>query len=238
VINDLLPHLSTSEIQSFSEVHGMKHLEAAIAKGRGVVLLSAHFGAHAYIILAVLKAHGCPVSAVLGHELRPEGDASRFYRKVIDPVRSSPRAALPILDRGLDSPREILATLRRNEALLVMGDMHLTERQAAQESHAIPVPFLWGMPSVRTGPMRLAKLLGSSVLPTFSVRQKERVIVEIEEPLKLRPGRSREDFVANLRAYLKRLEQHILATPDQWGHIRHENIPNWIRPDPVLSEQT
>jgi len=238
VVNDLLPRLSRSEIQSFSEVHGLKRLEAARAEGRGAVLLSAHFGAHAYLILAVLKAHGCPVTAVLGQELRPEGNASRFYRKVIDPVRSSPRATLPILERGLVSPPEIAAPLKRNEALFILGDMHLTERQAARELNVLPVPFLWGTAPVRTGPMRLAKLLGTPVLPTFSVRQKERVIVEIEEPMKLRPGRSREDVVADVRTYLRRLEQRILATPDQWGHIRHDNIPNWIRLDPVLSDQT
>lgn len=234
VVNDLLPHLCRSEILSLGEVRGLEHLEAARAKGRGAVLLGAHYGAHPYIILAILAAHGCPVTAVLGRELRPEGNASWFYRKLIDPVRSSPRSALPILDRGLVSPPEIAAPLRRNEALFILGDMHLTEKQAAQERHALPVPFLWGTAPVRTGPLRLPKLFRSPVLPTFSVRQESRVIVEIEEPLKLRPGRNRDDFVADLRAYLERLEQRILAAPDQWLHVRHENIPNWIRPEPIL----
>ncbi len=238
VVNDLLPHLSPSEIRSFSKVHGLEHLEAARAKGRGAVLLSAHLGAHAYTIVAVLAAHGCPVSAVLGQELRPEGNASWFYRKLIDPVRSCARSALPILDRGLASPREIAAPLRRNQALFLLGDMHLTEKQAAQEHHAIPVRFLWGTAPVRTGPIRLPKLMGSPVLPTFSIRQGARVSVEIEEPLKLRPGKSRDDFTADLRAYLERLEQRILTAPDQWGHMRHENIPHWIRPEPVSAGRT
>jgi KDO2-lipid IV(A) lauroyltransferase len=238
VVNDLLPHLSRSEIRSFSEVHGLEHLEAARAKGRGAVLLSAHYGAHAYTIVAILVAHGCPVTAVLGQELRPEGNASWFYRKLIDPVRSSPRSALPILDRGVVTPRELAVPLQRNEALFILGDMHLTERQAAQERHALPVPFLWGTAPVRTGPLRLPKLFGSPVLPTFSIRQGSYVIVEIEEPLNLRPGRNRDDFVADLRAYLERLERRILAAPDQWGHMRHENIPNWIHPEQVLTGRT
>lgn len=238
VVNDLLPHLSQSEIRSFSEVRGLEHLEAARAEGRGTVLLSAHCGAHAYTILAILVAHDCPVTAVLGQELRPEGNASWFYRKVIDPVRSCARSALPILERGLVSPREIAAPLQRNEALFMLGDMHLTEKQAAKERHALPVRFLWGTAPVRTGPLRLPKLFGSPVLPTFSVRQGSRVIVEIEEPLKLRPGRTQDDFVADLRAYLERLERRILAAPDQWGHMRHENIPNWIRPDPISPGRT
>jgi lauroyl/myristoyl acyltransferase len=237
VINDLLPHLSQSEIRSFSQVRGLEHLEAARAEGRGAVLLSAHFGAHAYTIVAILVAHGCPVTAVLGQELRPEGNASWFYRKLIDPVRSCARSALPIMDRGVVSPREIAAPLRRNEALFMLGDMHLTERQAAKERHALPVSFLWGVAPVRTGPLRLPKLLGSPVLPTFSVRQESRVIVEIEEPLKLRPGRNRDDFEADLRAYLERLEKRIMAAPDQWGHMRHENIPSWIRAEPAPSRR-
>lgn len=238
VVNDLLPHLSRSEIRSLGQVRGLEHLEAARTKGRGAVLLGAHYGAHAYIILALLVAYGCPVTAILGQELRPEGNASWYYRRVIDPVRSSARSVLPILDRGIVSPREIAAPLQRNEALFILGDMHLTEGQAARERHALPVPFLWGTAPVRTGPLRLPKLFGSPVLPTFSVRRGARVVVEIEEPLKLRPGRSRDDFVADLRAYLGQLEQRIQAAPDQWGHMRHENIPNWIRSGPVLAGQT
>lgn len=234
VVNDLLPHLNTSQIKSFSEVQGLKHLESALGEGRGAVLLSAHFGAHVYTILAVLRAYGCPVKAILGRELRPEGNASRFYRKTIDPVRSSPRGALPILERGLVPPYEIAAPLKRNEALLMLGDMHLTQRQVAQERQVIPVPFLWGTATVRTGPMRLPKLMGVPVLPTFSVRRGGRVIVEIEEALQLRTGRSKEDLAADMQTYLKRLEQRILSSPDQWGHIRHENIPNWIHPGPGL----
>jgi KDO2-lipid IV(A) lauroyltransferase len=231
VVNDLLSHLSRSEIMSLGEVLGVEHLEAARAKGRGVVLLGSHYGAHPYIILALLLAYGCPVTAVLGQELRPEGNASKFYRKLIDPVRSSARSALPIMDRGFISPRQIAAPLQRNEALFILGDMHLTERQAATERHALPVSFLWGTAPVRSGPLRLPKLFGTPVLPTFSLRQGSHVIVEIEEPLKLRPGRNRDDLVADLRAYLERFEQHILAAPDQWLHVRHENVPNWIRPE-------
>ena len=234
VVNDLLPHLNSSQIKSFSEVHGLKHLEGALDQGRGSVLLSAHFGAHAYIILAVLRAYGCPVKAVLGQELRPEGNASRFYRKTIDPVRSSPRRVLPILERGLVPPSDIAAPLKRNEALFMLGDMHLTEKQVALERQVLPVPFLWGTATVRTGPMRLPKLLGVPVLPTFSVRRNDRVIVEIEEALNLSHGRGREDLASDMRLYLKRLEKRIRLAPDQWGHIRHENIPNWIRPCPVL----
>jgi len=232
VINDLLPHLGRSDIQSFSEVRGLEHLGAARAEGRGAVLLGSHYGAHAYTIVAVLVAHGCPVTAVLGQELRPEGNASLYYRKLIDPVRSCARSGLPILDRGRVSPRELAAPLRRNQFLFVLGDMHLTAEQAVQERHALPVPFLWGTAPVRTGPLRLPKLLGSPVLPTFSTRQGAHVTVEVEEPLRLAPGRGRDDFEADLRAYLERLERRILAAPDQWGHIRHENIPNWICSEP------
>jgi lauroyl/myristoyl acyltransferase len=238
VVNDLLPHLSQPEIRSFSEVHGLKNLDAARSEGRGAVLLGSHYGAHAYTIVAALVAHGCPVTAVLGQELRPEGNASWYYRKLIDPVRSSARSALPILDRGHISPRELAAPLQRNEALFILGDMHLTKTQVAEERHALLVPFLWGIAPVRTGPLRLPKLLGSPVLPTFSVRYGARVIVEIEEPLELRPGKTRDDFVADLRAYLERLEQRILGAPDQWGHIRHENIPNWIRSESASTDRT
>ena len=228
IVNALLPRLSQSEIASFSEVRGLEHLMAAKAEGRGVVLLSAHIGAHAYTILAVLLAHGCPVTAVLGPELINEEDASWFYAKLIAPIRSSTRSLLPILERGAASPADIGTPLLRNETVFILGDMHLTPKQVAQERHALPVPFLWGTASVRTGPLRLPKLYGSPVLPTFAVRKEDRVILEIERPLRLSPGKTRDDLIADLRAYLERLEPRILYTPEQWEHLRHDNIPNWI----------
>jgi KDO2-lipid IV(A) lauroyltransferase len=235
LIPDILPRLSAEQIRAVSELRGVEHLQAALAQGRGAVLLSAHYGTHGYMIMAVLRAHGLPVTAVAGHEATPVGqdepEGSWIYRKLVHPVREYPRTALPFISRGLVPDPKIARVLRDNEVLWIQGDMHLTEEQIAHEQQVVPVPFLWGAAPLRSGPVRLPKVFRSPVLPCFGFRDGSRVIVEIEAPLELRSGNSYEDAIADLRAYLDRLEPRILAAPDQWAFTRHDNLPQWIRAD-------
>lgn len=241
LVTDILPRLSQAQIREISEVRGLEHLEAARAKGRGAILLNAHYGAHGYLVMAILIAHGCPATAVTGEEGMPDGlrkfgqevpDRSWLYRKLIHPMRRSPRLSLPFLTRGSVPNRQMGAILKRNEVLWLMGDQHLTKEEAERETFALPVPFLWGIAKVRSGPLRLSKLFGAPILPTFTIRQGTRLIVEIEEPLELRTGTSQDDTIADIRAYMERVEHRVLTAPDQWVFTRHENLPNWIKSTP------
>ncbi len=233
IVPSILPQLSHEQIREMTEVRGLEHLEAARAQGRGAVLLSAHIGTHGYVLIAALVAHGVPVTAVTGREGIPAGqdepDGSWVYRNLVHPLREEPRAHLPFLTRGLVPDRKMLKTLQRNEALWIQGDMHLTEKDVANEHHLVTVPFLWGEAPFRSGPIRLPKAFNAPVLPTFAVREGSKLIVIIEEPLTLQPDNSYEAMAADMRAYLERLEQYIQASPDQWAFTRHENLPKWIR---------
>jgi KDO2-lipid IV(A) lauroyltransferase len=233
LVPDILPFMDQEQIRAMGEVRGLEHLEAARAQGRGAVLLSAHYGTHGYIIMALLIAYGCPITAVAGREATPIGqdepEGSRLYRKLVHPVREAPRRSLPVITRSLVPDPQILATLKDNRVLWLQGDMHLTEEEVAREHQIVHVPFLWGMAGFRSGPVRLPKVFGSPVLPCFGRREGSRVVVEIEEPLALRHGSSYEDTAADMRAYLDRLEPRILAAPDQWAFTRHENLTGWIR---------
>lgn len=235
LVIDLIPHLSHAQLRQLSEVRGLAHLQAARSQGRGAVLLSSHSGAHGYLTMAILVAHGCPVTAVAGVEGMAVGQTepdhrSWLYRKLVHPMRAAPRSALPFLTRGLVPDRHMGAILQRNEALWLQGDQHLTQQEIAAETFALPVPFLWGQAVVRSGPIRLPKLFGAPVLPTFADCRDFPWVVEIEAPLPLSPGHSRAEIIADLRAYLGRLERRILAAPDHWSFTRHENLPHWIQP--------
>jgi lauroyl/myristoyl acyltransferase len=230
---DVLPSLSWDQIRQLGEVRGREHLDAALAQGRGAVLLSAHYGSHGYLVIAVLAAHGIPVTAVAGREGIPVGkdepEGSWLYRKVIHPERERPRQRLPFLTKGLVPDPQITALLRENKVLWIQGDMHLTAEDVAREKQIVEVPFLWGRAPFRTGPVRLPKLFKAPLLPCFGVRRGAQIDVEIEPPLQLCPGMRPEEIATDLRAYLDRLEPRILAHPEQWGFTRHPNLPAWIK---------
>lgn len=234
IVPDILPFLSEEQTRALGEVRGIEHLEKALSAGRGACLLSAHYGSHGYLLLAILRAYGVPVTAVAGREGIPAGqdepEGSLLYKRVFHPLREFPRSHLPMLTRGLVPDPKILAVIKNNEVLWFQGDMHLTEEEIARERNLVRVPFLWGEASFRAGPVRLPKLFKAPVLPCFAVRQGPRLVVEIEAPLQLTPGGSYEDTAADLRSYLDRLEPRILAMPDQWAFTRHENLAHWIKP--------
>jgi lauroyl/myristoyl acyltransferase len=236
LLPDLLPSLTQAQLREMSEVRGLEHLEAARAQGRGAVLLCAHIATHGYLVVAALAAHGVPVTAIAGEEGTPVGadepDRSWIYRRLVHPMRSRPRASLPFLTKGLILDPRAVRVLQRNEALWVQGDMHMSDEEAAREHFAIPVPFLWGTAMLRTGPVRLAKVFKAPILPCMGYREGMRLILEIQAPLALTVGNTQEDYQADLRAYLDRLEPCIRARPDQWAFTRHEILPRWIHSAP------
>ena len=65
-----LPSLTEEELRQSVTIHGMEHLEASLAQGKGVILTSAHYGAPQVVgqLLAVL---GYPTTVVVEH-VQPE----------------------------------------------------------------------------------------------------------------------------------------------------------------------
>ena len=83
----------------------------------------------------------------------------------------------------------------------------------------VAVPFLGGHVLLPTGPVKLAMLTGSPIIPVFSVRTRVgRCHVIIDEPIFV----SREPRLvdANHPALLciaKSIERQVAAHPDQWA---------------------
>lgn len=185
------------EILASVQLEGREHMEAALAKGKGVLLLTGHFGNwERFAHFGVLN--GARIAVVVRDADHP-GLQSRVAR-----LRSA--AGVEILSRG-NAARAILGALKRE---LIVG---LLPDQNSEESF---LPF-FGLPTGTVlGPAVLHLRAGAPLVPVFCVRVGVgQYRAEIEPPLEPLPGFAtpQEGLMA---AFNATLERAIRRNPEQW----------------------
>ncbi|HVT46045.1 MAG TPA: lysophospholipid acyltransferase family protein [Thermoanaerobaculia bacterium] len=160
-------YATRDEIESRCEILGFDHFETALARDRGVILLSAHYGS--WELGAMLLASlGAPVTTVA----RPLDNAllDRDLR------RSRTRSGLELVDRR-KAARALIRALDEKHVIVLLPD------QAARPSEGILVPFL-GRPAWTTAaPARLALRFGAPIVFVFCTPTGERSRIEFQEPI-------------------------------------------------------
>uniref|UniRef100_A0A831TJA6 Lipid A biosynthesis acyltransferase n=1 Tax=Thermorudis peleae TaxID=1382356 RepID=A0A831TJA6_9BACT len=194
------------------EVHGWPHLEAALARGKGVIVLSAHLGN--FSVVAQYPATLGLQAAVIAEQVQPP-ELFRYLAR----LRSA--MGITVLPPGAGSVLPILRLLRKNGILLVAGDRDVT-------GHARIVRFFDAPASLPVGPVVLALRTGATLLPAYTVRRSTRKsVVFVEAPLELvRTGDEERDLDENMKLVARALERMIRVDPGQWSVLQRV----WDRP--------
>ncbi len=173
------------------QVEGTAHLEAALADGRGVLVVTAHLGNWEVLVRAGTLC-GAPLSVV----------SKRMRSSVAQAAWQALRRGGPTLlaDRG--SARAIVAALKRGEVVGYVLDQHAPR--------GVSVPFFGRAASTYDGLARLANATGAAILPVFTWRGEAGHRVVIEPPVE---GGEVTDVTA---ACTERIEAAIRAHPEQW----------------------
>jgi lauroyl/myristoyl acyltransferase len=200
-------------------LHGMPHLQNALARERGAILWVVETAFSTLIAKMALHdagIHCCQLSRP-GHGFSP----SDFCARYLNPLwqRTEDRfTAERVLIKG-ETAAEALAVLRAR--LAANGVVNITlVPQAHRFAH---VPFFRTRLRLPTGPIRLARTTGAPLLPVFTVaRDDGGYDVSIDAPL---PAGVSDERVA--AALAKRLEPFVAAHPDQWaGWGRPFSLPS------------
>jgi KDO2-lipid IV(A) lauroyltransferase len=185
------------EFDASMEVEGVEHLEEGLAAGRGVLIVTGHFGNWERIAVW-LSTHGYPLSVVA----RDTGDPG--LDGLVKSLRGGPGTR--VIARG-DAARPILERLRKNELIGILPD------QNAQE---IFVPFFGKPAGTVLGPGVIAERTGCAVVPTWCARTGPgRYRMFFEPPLLPEPG-CQQRGEGMTRAINAALERVIRRYPDQW----------------------
>jgi len=194
-----------------SQVHieGVEHLRSAAARGRGVLVLTAHYG-NWELLAAAHGLSGLPLSIVIRPLDHPVLDelAARFRRR---------SGAELIVKR--QAVREVLQALRRGRMVGVLLD------QNATRAEGVFVPFFGVAASTSKGLAVLALRTDAPVVPVFLRRTADgRHCMDVSPPL-MPP--SDGDVLAYTATFNRVIEGAIRRAPEQWlwMHARWRTRP-------------
>jgi KDO2-lipid IV(A) lauroyltransferase len=198
---------SNERIRRLTTLEGEEHLQEALARGRGAILLSAHF--------TTLEIGARALTARLPTNImyRPTRNAvlERFLK---DNRGKQAKRAIP-----RDDVRTLIAALKGNEPVWYAPD------QSYRKKGAEMVPF-FGIPAAtNTATSRLARMTNAAVLPYFPERlpgsRGYRMV--IQPILSDFPS---DDPAADARRFNELIEAHVRHVPAQylWIHRRFKGL--------------
>jgi Kdo2-lipid IVA lauroyltransferase/acyltransferase len=196
---------SKEQLRSEMPIAGLEYLDAALAKGNGVIVLSAHLG-NFFLVGTRLAIEGYPAHVLVSPPRDPQ------FAELMDDVR------LQVWQRTIRArPRRaalnaLNTVLRRNEIAIVVADEY-------RDEHGIPVRLFGGNVNARRGPATLALRTGAAIVPALLVRQPDdglKLIIEPELEL-ARAGKSKNDVRESMLRITQWLERTVRAYPDQWN---------------------
>lgn len=199
----LFPRYTKENVSRTVVYEGFQNFAEAQARGRGVVLLTAHLGGWEISSFAH-SLYGHPMNIVVRPLDNPLIDGLVDHYRTLHGNRTFSKQ---------DYARGLIKVLKNGEVVGILMDTNMTPPQGAF------VDF-FGVPAcTATGIARVALHTDAAVVPGFCVWDKalRKYKICFEPAIKLvRTGNSEEDAVANTAMFNKEIERYVTRYPDQW----------------------
>jgi len=209
-LTDSLEMMGRPERDFEREYVDRAHFEQARARGRGVIIVTAHTGNWEVGGRLLGHLHGVRTTMVMADEVNA---AARTY---VESLRQ--RSGMDVLYTSRNDPTTavtLLHRLRNNENVAVQID-----RPPPSET-VIETRMLGARWPVPIGPFRLAQASGAPVLPIFLRRSGyRRYVFTVSEPIDVPRSRNALDLESSAQQAVTALERFVRTYPDQWFHFR------------------
>lgn len=212
-IADYGPH----NIDEYVTWTGFHHLEESRAKGRGSLVLTAHYGNWDLLALAA-GINGIPVAMITKRLKNPFWNDFWMEHR----LGGGGEWVFPIWKKG--AAKGIFRALRQN--LFVA---YVLDQDTKRKENPIFVEFFGRKASTTDSLAVISFKRKIPVIPAFVIRKsRSRHHVHVLEPIEFQDaGTLEESVAATTRKYLEVLEKFILARPDHWIwiHRRWKRVP-------------
>jgi|GEM_PF-329820 len=206
--------LDPDEIKKVAQIDGADHLLDILARGRGVIMVTAHLG-NLDLVMHLPSVYGIPVTGVVEH-IKPE----RVYRYFLEQRTSHGLHLIPS-----DGPMiGLIRALKQGEIVGLSCDRALTD-------NGYRVNFFGAPALLPDGAVRLALRTGTPLLAGFTERLPDNTFHITIEPV-LRPegvphkSESEADVTAGMEQMAAIMERYISRHPEQWTL----SVPIWPVP--------
>jgi KDO2-lipid IV(A) lauroyltransferase len=201
------------------EILGLDTLDAAIARGKGILLVSGHF-ANWEVMPFAARDYGITGGVVV----RPANNP--YVNRWLERARIKNGMAEQI-PKGASGTRRIFSLLRKGEAALLLVDQRASE--------GITIPFFGRDAFTTPAPAALALKLGAVVVPASNervngARFRMMVYPPIEPPNTGDPDRDLVEFTAAMTQFI---EARVRERPHEWLWIHKR----WVRKDAPLRKR-
>lgn len=218
VVHDRL-FLSAGQLTRFDfRIEGETHVRNALAHGRGLILLGAHFGSFEVLRAGLATREGLPALNVLMY-LDNAANSNRIFAK----ARNQGVNIIP-LGRP-DSLMLAMESLQRGEMLGILGDRTLGQDKI------VHVPFLGSPAAFPQAPWLLAGLSQAPVVLFFGAYQGgNRYDIRFEhfaDDIDLPRGQRSERCMIHAGRFAERLEAQCRQSPYNWFNF----YDFWRTPD-------
>jgi len=194
------------------ELPGVDTIRTALDAGRGVVVVTGHFGNWDIAALELLR-YGRPTHVVMAHE---QNQSTNPY---VEQMREDHGLNVVYSDLSVLSSLELLHALRRNEIVALQLD-----RLAASDT-AREVRMFGATVRLPSGPFELARLSGAPLVAVFSPRVGTRHYqIRLGELRSLPRNASAQQVEACVDGVVAEMEDMIRRRPSQWFQFD----PFWV----------
>lgn len=210
-IDDLIiRRLGTENMRAAATITGLEHLDNALADGKGVIVISAHFHANR-LAKYYLRRIGYPFMSIR-NRLPRSAATGRFGRRFLAPVYGEFLDDLvedEVHTQNAGLGPLLLRRLRENGIVNIHID-------AAISSEWFWVPFLNEERPFAGGFIRIAELTGAPLVPMVCLGNSSAFEVNFGAPVRYTGKSTPEEFTGRLMSKVHRLESWVLAHPTEW----------------------
>jgi len=197
-------------------IEGREHLDKALARGKGIILVSAHFG-NFPLLLAKLSLEGYKSAGIMRQmrDLKVEELFLKMRNALgIRTIYAQPRNTCV---------NSTIESLRKNELVFIPIDQNFG-------TAGVFVDFFGVKAATATGPVVLAQRTQAALLPCFIIRQKDdthKLVFEPEIVLK-QAENAQQTILVNIQELTGIIERYIRRYPAEWGwiHRRWKSKPS------------